>query len=58
MYNLYGRRNPYTYYLGTETDPATGVSTPRLRKISLFGFPIPYISYTFHIDKFGKQRPE
>lgn len=57
VYNLYGRRNPYTYYLNTDYDPATGESRPVLQKFALFGFPIPYVSLNFRFDRLGRLNP-
>lgn len=53
VYNLYGRRNPYTYFLDLVPDPDNGPNSfkPQLRRISLFPIPIPFISYSFHFEK-------
>ncbi|MEM7375049.1 MAG: carboxypeptidase-like regulatory domain-containing protein [Bacteroidota bacterium] len=53
VYNLYARQNPYTYFLDSVPDPANGANSfkPELRRISLFPFPIPFISYSFHFEK-------
>lgn len=43
-YNVYGRKNPFFFF--PESGPSTG-ERQIIRQFSLFGFPVPYITYTF-----------
>lgn len=45
VYNLYNRRNPFFYYIGSSTD-TRGQSYNTLKQVSLFPF-IPSLSYSF-----------
>lgn len=44
-YNLYGRKNPFFFF--PEQNGPSESETQTLRQFSLFGFPVPYVTYTF-----------
>lgn len=46
IYNLYNRKNPYYYTIGSKVDPATGAQQRILKQVSLFPI-IPSVSYNF-----------
>ena len=45
VYNAYARANPFFYYLSTEGAPATGSAVITAKKVSIFPFPVPSVTY-------------
>jgi hypothetical protein len=44
VYNLYGRKNPFFIFLGTDKQ-----GNPSFQQASLFGFPLPYFTFNWKI---------
>jgi hypothetical protein len=47
VYNVYGRHNPFFYYLDNQGNPYDGSLTVRAKKVSVFPFPIPSVTWNF-----------
>lgn len=44
--NLYGRQNPFILYFASDENAEPGTAQRKLKQLSLFPFPIPYVKYT------------
>jgi hypothetical protein len=44
VYNVYGRKNPYSLYFTQDSESVTGTSAERL---AIIGIPVPFITYNF-----------
>ena len=47
VYNVYGRHNPFFYYIANEGSSYTGSLTMKAKKVSVFPFPIPSVTWNF-----------
>ncbi len=47
IYNVYGRRNPFLYYIDSEGAPYSTETTVQAKKVSLIPFPLPSVTWNF-----------
>jgi hypothetical protein len=47
IYNAYGRHNPFFYYIDNEGSPYADSLTMKAKKVSVFPFPIPSVTWNF-----------
>ncbi|WP_439882914.1 TonB-dependent receptor [Pontibacter sp. MBLB2868] len=47
IYNVYGRRNPFLYYIDNEGLPYSGQTTLQAKKVSIIPFPLPSVTWNF-----------
>lgn len=47
VYNAYGRHNPFFYYIDTEGSPYANSLKMQAKKVSVFPFPIPSVTWNF-----------
>ncbi|RDC63176.1 TonB-dependent receptor [Adhaeribacter pallidiroseus] len=47
VYNAYGRHNPFFYYIDNEGSPYADSLTMQAKKVSVFPFPIPSVTWNF-----------
>ncbi|QNF35186.1 TonB-dependent receptor [Adhaeribacter swui] len=47
VYNLYGRHNPFFYYIDNEGSPYNNSLSIKAKKVSVFPFPIPSVTWNF-----------
>ncbi|CAA9289786.1 MAG: TonB-dependent receptor [uncultured Adhaeribacter sp.] len=48
VYNVYGRHNPFFYYLNNQGNPYDGSLVVQAKKVSVFPFPIPSVTWNFN----------
>lgn len=46
VYNVYGKQNAFSVYFSTDMDENTGVENRKLKQLSIFPVPLPYVRYT------------
>lgn len=49
VYNVYGRHNPFFYYIDNEGSPYNGTLAVKAKKVSVFPFPIPSVTWNFSL---------
>ncbi|MDQ4142004.1 MAG: TonB-dependent receptor, partial [Bacteroidota bacterium] len=47
VYNVYGRHNPFFYFIDNEGSPYDGSLSVKAKKVSVFPFPIPSVTWNF-----------
>ena len=47
IYNVYARQNPFFYYIDTEGNPYDNTVKLQAKKVSIFPFPIPSVTWNF-----------
>jgi hypothetical protein len=47
IYNMYGRRNPFLYYIDSEGAPYSTETRVQAKKVSLIPFPLPSVTWNF-----------
>lgn len=47
IYNVYGRRNPFLYYIDSEGPPYSTDTSVQAKKVSLIPFPLPSVTFNF-----------
>ncbi|MHC2993634.1 TonB-dependent receptor, partial [Pontibacter sp. HJ8] len=47
IYNVYGRRNPFLYFIDNEGPPYSSETKVQAKKISLIPFPLPAVTWNF-----------
>lgn len=47
VYNVYGRRNPFLYYVDSEGEPYRGNIELQAKKVSVIPFPLPSVTWNF-----------
>lgn len=47
VYNLYGRHNPFFYYINNQGNPYDGSLAVKAKKVSVFPMPIPSVTWNF-----------
>lgn len=47
VYNVYGRRNPFLYYIDNEGEPFSNDVRLQARKVSIIPFPLPSVTWNF-----------
>ncbi|WP_347159227.1 TonB-dependent receptor [Pontibacter chitinilyticus] len=47
LYNVYGRQNPFLYYIDSEGEPYSGSIKLQAKKVSVIPFPLPSVTWNF-----------
>ncbi|WP_242918915.1 TonB-dependent receptor [Pontibacter liquoris] len=48
IYNVYGRQNPFLYYIDSEGEPYSGSIKLQAKKVSIIPFPLPSVTWNFN----------
>ncbi|MFD2244808.1 TonB-dependent receptor [Pontibacter ruber] len=49
IYNVYGRRNPFLYYIDSEGTPYGNDTNVQAKKVSIIPFPLPSVTWNFNL---------